>query len=50
MGKDWSWEKGGAYINVPVVIKLRRKPKAKKKPAPRKKSTVVKSRPDREGQ
>ena len=30
---DWSWEKGGAYINVPVEIKLKRKarkPKAKK--------------------
>jgi hypothetical protein len=35
---DWSWEKGGAYINVPIVITLKvRKPKKAKK-KPRKKS------------
>jgi len=42
MGGDWSWEKGGAYINIPVVIDLRclkpkRKSKAKKKPVARRK-------------
>lgn len=46
MGGDWSWEKGGAYINVPVVIEPKRKPrkKAKKKPVARRKP-----RPSRKG-
>ena len=33
MGKDWSWEKGGAYIQIPVVIKPKRKARKAKKPA-----------------
>ena len=39
MGKDWSWEWANAYINVPVVIEQKRKPrkKAKKKPVARRK-------------
>lgn len=42
MAGDWSWEKGGAYISIPVVIepKPKRKPrkKAKKKPAGRRRN------------
>lgn len=42
---DWSWEKGGAYISVPVEIKPKRKAmkaRAKKKPARRRKKTASK--------
>lgn len=41
MGKDWSWEWCNVLIDVPVVIKPRRK-KAKKKPAKRAKRGVRK--------